>query len=104
VPQRFFNKFPKTVNRVKLSDNRDRNRVNREIQSGYQKRPFPHVPSGRCDRFSGKVEEQCWPNTHMLIALSGLEPYVIGETVNEMLDSVSAHPVSSHPHLPVLNW
>jgi hypothetical protein len=40
VPQRFFTKFPKTINRVKLSDNRDRNRVNSEIQSGYQKRPF----------------------------------------------------------------
>jgi hypothetical protein len=43
VPQRFFTKFPKTINRVKLSDNRDRNRVNSEIQSGYQKHPFPHV-------------------------------------------------------------
>ena len=41
VPQRFFTKFPKTINRVKLSDNRDGNRVNSEIQSGYQKRPFP---------------------------------------------------------------
>ena len=40
MPQRFFTKFPKTINRVKLSDNRDRNRVNSEIQSGYQKRPF----------------------------------------------------------------
>jgi hypothetical protein len=40
VPQRFFTKFPKKINRVKLSDNRDRNRVNSEIQSGYQKRPF----------------------------------------------------------------
>jgi hypothetical protein len=28
---------------------------------------------------------------------------VIGETVNEMLDHVSARPVSSHPHLPALN-
>lgn len=43
VPQRFFTKFPKTINRVKLSDNRDRNRVNSEIQSEYQKRPFPHI-------------------------------------------------------------
>ena len=40
MPQRFFTKFPKKLNRVKLSDNRDRNRVNSEIQSGYQKRPF----------------------------------------------------------------
>jgi hypothetical protein len=40
VPQRFFNKFPKKINRVKLSDNRDRNRINSEIQAGYQKRPF----------------------------------------------------------------
>jgi hypothetical protein len=40
VPQRFFTKSPKTINRVKLSDNRDRNRVNSEIQSGYQKPPF----------------------------------------------------------------
>jgi hypothetical protein len=40
VPQRFFAKFPKKINRVKLSDNRDRNRINSEIQSGYQKRPF----------------------------------------------------------------
>ena len=40
MPQRFFTKFPKKINRVKLSDNRDRNRVNSEIQSGYQKRPF----------------------------------------------------------------
>jgi hypothetical protein len=39
VPQRFFTEFPKTINRVKLSDNRERNRVNSEIQSGYQKRP-----------------------------------------------------------------
>jgi hypothetical protein len=35
VPQRFFTKFPKKINRVKLSDNRDRNRSNSEIQSGY---------------------------------------------------------------------
>ena len=41
MPQRFFTKFPKKINRVKASDNRDRNRVNSEIQSGYQKRPFP---------------------------------------------------------------
>jgi hypothetical protein len=40
VPQRFFTKFPKKINRVKLSDNRDRNRVNSEIQSGDQKPPF----------------------------------------------------------------
>ena len=40
VPQRFFTKFPKKINRVKLSDNRDRNRVNSEIQSGYQRRPL----------------------------------------------------------------
>jgi hypothetical protein len=40
VPQRFFSKFPKKINRVKLSDNRDRNWVNSEIQSRYQKRPF----------------------------------------------------------------
>ena len=45
VPQRFFTKFPKKINRVKLSDNRDRNRVNSEIQSRYQKRPasLPHT-------------------------------------------------------------
>jgi len=43
VPQRFFTKFPKKFNRVKSSDNRDRNRINSEIQSGY------HTPvsSGR---------------------------------------------------------
>ena len=35
-----FAKFPKKINRVKLSDNRDRNRTNSEIQSRYQKRPF----------------------------------------------------------------
>jgi hypothetical protein len=40
VPQWFVTKFPKTINRVKFSDNRDRNRVSSEIQSGYQKRPF----------------------------------------------------------------
>jgi hypothetical protein len=43
VPQRFFTKFPKKINRVKLSDNRDRNRINSEIQSGYldiSRRPF----------------------------------------------------------------
>jgi hypothetical protein len=40
LPQRFFTKFPKKFNRVKLSDNRDRNRVNSEIQSRYQKRLF----------------------------------------------------------------
>ena len=34
MPQGFFTKFPKTINRVKLLDNRDRNRVNSEIQSG----------------------------------------------------------------------
>ena len=34
MPQWFFTKFPKTINRVKLSDNRERNRVNSEIQSG----------------------------------------------------------------------
>jgi hypothetical protein len=32
------------------------------------------------------------------------DPHVIGETVNEMLDRVSARLVSSHPDLPVLNW
>jgi hypothetical protein len=36
VLQWFFAKFPKKINRVKLSDNRDRNRTNSEIQSGYQ--------------------------------------------------------------------
>ena len=36
VPQRFFTKFPKKINRVKLLDNRDRNRVNSEIRPGYQ--------------------------------------------------------------------
>jgi hypothetical protein len=40
VPQRFFTRFPKNINRVKLLDNRDRNRINSEIQPGYQKRPF----------------------------------------------------------------
>jgi hypothetical protein len=40
VPQRFFTKFPRKINRVQLSDNRDRNRVNSEIQSRYQKRLF----------------------------------------------------------------
>jgi hypothetical protein len=43
VPQRFFTKFPKTINRVKLSDNRDRNRVKSEIQSGCQNRPLGKV-------------------------------------------------------------
>jgi hypothetical protein len=33
----------------------------------------------------------------------GGELHVIGETVIEMLDHVSARPVSSHPHLPALN-
>jgi hypothetical protein len=33
----------------------------------------------------------------------GGEPHVTGKTVNEMLDHVSARPVSSHPHLPALN-
>jgi hypothetical protein len=33
----------------------------------------------------------------------GGEPHVISETVNEMLDYVSARPVSSHLHLPALN-
>jgi hypothetical protein len=28
---------------------------------------------------------------------------VVGETVNEMLDHLSARPVSSHPHLSALN-
>ena len=50
VPQRFFTKFPKKINRVKLSDNRDRNRVNSEIQSGYQKRPFLTHSSRWCRR------------------------------------------------------
>jgi hypothetical protein len=31
------------------------------------------------------------------------EPHVISEAVNEILDHLSARPVSSHPHLPVLN-
>ena len=38
--QWFFAKFPKKINRVKSSDNRDRNRINSEIQSRYHKRPF----------------------------------------------------------------
>jgi hypothetical protein len=33
-------KFPKRINREKFSDNRDRNRINREIQSDISKRPF----------------------------------------------------------------
>jgi hypothetical protein len=33
VPQWFFMKFPKRINSEKFSDNRDRNRINREIQS-----------------------------------------------------------------------
>jgi hypothetical protein len=86
VPQRFFTKLPKKINRVKLSDNRDRNRVNSEIQSGYQKRPFSHSAA---DGAAG--------------TLGGGEPHVIGETVNEMLDHVSACPASSHPHLKALN-
>jgi hypothetical protein len=59
VPPRFSTKFPKKINRVKLSDNRDRNRVNSEIQSGYQKRPFlTLVSSGRGPQsvLTGKVE------------------------------------------------
>jgi len=35
--------------------------------------------------------------------MRGGEPHVINETVNEMLDRVSGRPLSSHPHLPVLN-
>src|SRR5260370_25737272 len=31
-----FDKFPRTINRVKLSDNRDRIRTNKEIRSGHQ--------------------------------------------------------------------
>jgi hypothetical protein len=88
VPRQFLIKFPKKINRVKLSDNRDRNRVNSEIQSGYQKRPFSHTAADGAARMRG-----------------GGEPHVIGETVNEMLDHVSARPVSSHhPHLPALNY
>jgi hypothetical protein len=83
VPQRFFTKFPKKINRVKLSDNRDRNRVNSEIQSGYQKPPFL-IPAAAAGTRGG-------------------EPHVIGKTVNEMLDHVSARPVSSHLHLAALN-
>jgi hypothetical protein len=30
------------------------------------------------------------------------ELHVIGETVSEMLDHVSARPASGHPHLPAL--
>jgi hypothetical protein len=33
----------------------------------------------------------------------GDEPHMISETANEMLDRVSARPVSIHPHLPILN-
>jgi hypothetical protein len=36
----YLEEAPKKINGVKLSDNRDRNRINREIQSGYQNRPF----------------------------------------------------------------
>ena len=43
MPQRFFTKIPKTINKVKLSDNRDRNRVNSEIQSGYLEASFSHT-------------------------------------------------------------
>jgi hypothetical protein len=86
VPQRFFTKFPKKINRVKLSDNRDRNRVNSEIQSGYQKRPF-------------LTHSSRWRRRHA----GGAEPHVIGKIVNEMLDHVSGRPVSSHPQLPALN-
>jgi hypothetical protein len=73
VPQRFFTKFPKKINRVKLSDNRDRNRVNSEIQSGFQKRPFPthRVADGAVGTRGGG------------------EPHGIGKTVNETLDHVS---------------
>jgi hypothetical protein len=42
---RVFYKFPKTINRVKLSDNRDRIRTNWEIQSGYQEASVPR-PTG----------------------------------------------------------
>jgi hypothetical protein len=38
---RVFDKFPKTINRVKLSDNRDRIRTSWEIQSGYQEASVP---------------------------------------------------------------
>ena len=73
MPQQFLVKFPKKINRVKLLDNRDRNRVNSEIQSGYQKRPFSHTPADGAARTRG-----------------GGEPHVIGKTVNQMLDHVSA--------------
>jgi len=82
VPQQFLVKFPKKINRVKLSDNRDRNRVNSEIQSRYQKRPFTHTPADGAARTRG-----------------GGEPHVIGKTVNQMLDHVSARSVSSHLHI-----
>jgi hypothetical protein len=76
VPQRFFTKFPKKTNRVKLWDNRDRNRANSEIRSGYQKRPFlPQQPDGAVGTRRGGYR------------------HVIGKTVNEMLDHVSARPV-----------
>jgi hypothetical protein len=59
VLQWFFAKFPKKTNRVKLSDNRDRNRTNSEIQSGYQEASISHtlVSSGRGPRsvHTGKV-------------------------------------------------
>jgi hypothetical protein len=81
-PQQFLIKFPKKINRVKLLDNRDRNRVNSEIQSRYQKRPFSHTPADGAARTRG-----------------GGEPHVIGKTVNQMLDHVSARSVSSHLHI-----
>jgi hypothetical protein len=86
VPQRFFTKFPKKINRVKLSDNRDRNRVNSEIQSGYQKVLFSHTAADGAAGTRG-----------------GGEPHVIGKTVNECSIILSARPVSSHLHLPALN-
>jgi hypothetical protein len=76
VPQQFLVKFPKKINRVKLLDNRHRNRVNRKIQSGYQKRPFP---TQQADDAAGTRR--------------GGEPHVIGKTVDEMLDHASARPV-----------
>jgi hypothetical protein len=57
------------------SDNRDRNRINSEIRSGYQKRPF--------------LAHSRWRRRHA----TRRQPHVIGKTVNEMLDHVSARPV-----------
>ncbi len=74
-----FTKFPMKINRVKLSNNRDRNRVNSEIQTGYQKRrsvPFSHVclirPAAR--RLSSLVEKSTRDMSNEIGVADALRP------------------------------